>query len=150
MPATSRAPATGRDRRPRRTVGRVGSAHRDGSSSSIDESLVTGESISVTKGIGDELIGGSVNQSGSLTSEATKIGAQRRADRAQPIRDDASHYSQPAESPSTRLADRPGSHPRWASASLVPRSRSTRETYPTSRAAEGHHGWPRARTVAAA
>src|SRR4029453_13036658 len=44
-------------------------------SSSIDESLVTGESIPVEKDVGDELIGGSVNQSGSLTFAATKIGA---------------------------------------------------------------------------
>jgi P-type Cu2+ transporter len=44
-------------------------------STSVDESLVTGESIPVEKGVGDEVIGGSVNQSGSLVFEATKIGA---------------------------------------------------------------------------
>jgi Cu2+-exporting ATPase len=44
-------------------------------SSAIDESLVTGESIPVEKAAGDELVGGSVNQSGTLTFEATKIGA---------------------------------------------------------------------------
>ena len=42
---------------------------------SIDESLVTGESIPVDKGPGDEVVGGSINQSGSITFRATKIGA---------------------------------------------------------------------------
>jgi Cu2+-exporting ATPase len=44
-------------------------------SSSVDESLVTGESIPVEKAAGDELVGGSINRSGALTFEATKIGA---------------------------------------------------------------------------
>ena len=39
------------------------------------ESLVTGESIPVEKGEGDEVVGGSVHRSGSLVFEATKIGA---------------------------------------------------------------------------
>lgn len=40
----------------------------------IDESLVTGESIPATKGIGDKVIGGSINTSGSVKFKATKIG----------------------------------------------------------------------------
>ncbi|MDC3426063.1 cation-translocating P-type ATPase [Aquibacillus sp. 3ASR75-11] len=44
--------------------------------SSVDESLVTGESIPVEKGIGAEVIGGSINQSGTLVFEVTKIGSE--------------------------------------------------------------------------
>lgn len=40
----------------------------------IDESLVTGESIPVTKAIGDMVIGGSINTSGSIKFKATKVG----------------------------------------------------------------------------
>ncbi len=43
-------------------------------STTIDESLVTGESIPVDKEVGDEVIGGSINKSGAVTVEVTKIG----------------------------------------------------------------------------
>src|SRR5215218_4233819 len=42
--------------------------------SAVDESLVTGESMPVTKNVGAEVIGGTVNQSGSLIIIAEKVG----------------------------------------------------------------------------
>jgi len=44
-------------------------------SSSVDESMITGESIPVDKGEGDALIGATVNQRGLLHMRATKVGA---------------------------------------------------------------------------
>ena len=42
--------------------------------SSVDESLVTGESMPVTKSPGDRLIGGTLNQSGGLVMRADRVG----------------------------------------------------------------------------
>jgi P-type Cu+ transporter len=42
--------------------------------SAIDESMVTGESMPVTKDVGAALIGGTVNQSGALIMQAQKVG----------------------------------------------------------------------------
>ncbi|MDJ1089166.1 heavy metal translocating P-type ATPase [Macrococcoides caseolyticum] len=42
--------------------------------SSVDESMLTGESIPVEKHIGDKVIGATMNKNGSFTMEATKVG----------------------------------------------------------------------------
>lgn len=42
--------------------------------STVDESMLTGESIPVSKAIGDEVIGASLNKTGSFILKATKIG----------------------------------------------------------------------------
>lgn len=43
-------------------------------SSTIDEAMVTGESMPVTKKIGDNVIGSTINKTGTFTFEATKVG----------------------------------------------------------------------------
>jgi Cu+-exporting ATPase len=43
--------------------------------SSVDESMLTGESIPVEKSVGDKVIGASVNKNGSIQFRATKVGA---------------------------------------------------------------------------
>jgi Cu+-exporting ATPase len=42
--------------------------------SAIDQSMVTGESLPVTKGTGDAVIGGTITQSGSFVMRAEKVG----------------------------------------------------------------------------
>jgi P-type Cu+ transporter len=42
--------------------------------SSLDESLVTGESLPVSKAVGDTVIGGTINRSGALVIRAEKVG----------------------------------------------------------------------------
>jgi heavy metal translocating P-type ATPase len=42
--------------------------------SAVDESLVTGESLPEEKVVGDEVVGGSVNQSGTLKVRVTRVG----------------------------------------------------------------------------
>jgi Cu+-exporting ATPase len=44
--------------------------------SAVDESMVTGESMPVTKGPGAGLIGGTINQSGSFVMRADKVGSE--------------------------------------------------------------------------
>ncbi|ADH99346.1 heavy metal translocating P-type ATPase [Salisediminibacterium selenitireducens] len=45
-------------------------------SSSVDESMLTGESIPVEKSNGEEVIGATINKNGSLYFEATKVGKE--------------------------------------------------------------------------
>jgi Cu+-exporting ATPase len=42
--------------------------------SSVDESMITGESMPVEKKVGDEVIGATINKTGSLEIEASKVG----------------------------------------------------------------------------
>ena len=43
-------------------------------SSAVDESMVTGESLPVEKGPGDDVVGGTINRSGSFRMRATHVG----------------------------------------------------------------------------
>ncbi|MEZ4521723.1 MAG: heavy metal translocating P-type ATPase [Thermomicrobiales bacterium] len=69
--------------------------------SSIDESMLTGESLPVEKTSGDEVIGGTINTSGSFTFEATKVGEDTAL--AQIIR--LVQDAQGSKAPLQRLAD---------------------------------------------
>jgi Cu+-exporting ATPase len=70
--------------------------------STIDESMLTGESVPVEKAPGDEVIGATVNKAGSFTFRATRVGAQTAL--AQIIR--LVEEAQGSKAPIQRIADR--------------------------------------------
>ncbi len=69
--------------------------------SSLDEAMVTGESMPVSKETGDKLIGGTINRSGALVMEAEKIGRDTLLARIVQMVADA----QRSRAPIQRLAD---------------------------------------------
>ena len=70
-------------------------------SSSIDESMLTGESMPVDKKTGDTVIGATINKTGSFTFEATKVGKETML--SQIIR--MVQEAQGSKAPIQRLAD---------------------------------------------
>ncbi|MBN8830172.1 MAG: copper-translocating P-type ATPase, partial [Sphingomonadales bacterium] len=69
--------------------------------SALDESMVTGESMPVSKTVGDVVIGGTLNQSGALIIRAEKVGRDTMLSRIVQMVADA----QRSRAPIQRLAD---------------------------------------------
>ena len=71
-------------------------------SSAVDESMLTGESMPVTRSAGDAVIGGTVNRTGAFRYEATTLGAESVLARIVQLMRDA----QGSRAPIQRLVDR--------------------------------------------
>jgi Cu+-exporting ATPase len=70
--------------------------------SAVDESMITGEPIPVTKREGDEVIGATMNTSGSFRLEATRVGKDTALSQIMELVEEA----QGSKAPIQRLADR--------------------------------------------
>ena len=70
-------------------------------SSSVDESMITGESIPVEKNVGDEVIGATINKTGSFQFKTTKVGKDTALAQIIKMVQDA----QGSKAPIQRLAD---------------------------------------------
>ena len=73
-----------------------------GGESAVDEAMITGEPIPVSKGVGDEVIGATINKSGSFRMEATKVGRDTALARIIRMVEEA----QGTKAPIQRLADK--------------------------------------------
>ena len=69
--------------------------------SSLDESMLTGESMPVTRAVGDHVVGGTLNQTGALVIRADRIGRETMLARIVQMVADA----QRSRAPIQRLAD---------------------------------------------
>ncbi|MDN5078454.1 heavy metal translocating P-type ATPase [Aliarcobacter butzleri] len=70
--------------------------------SSIDESMLTGESLPISKKVGDKVIGASINKSGSFKFEVTKLGEDTVLSQIIKLIEEASS----SKAPISKLADR--------------------------------------------
>jgi Cu+-exporting ATPase len=75
-------------------------------STSLDEAMLTGESIPVAKQVGDRIIGGSVNQTGVIVARVDCVGTDTTLARIIRLVEEA----QASKAPIARLADRVARH----------------------------------------
>jgi Cu+-exporting ATPase len=74
--------------------------------SSVDESMITGESMPVTKRVGDKVVGGTINATSSLRIKATKVGEDTALSQIIKIVQDAASSKVPIQ----KLADKISSY----------------------------------------
>jgi Cu+-exporting ATPase len=74
--------------------------------SSVDESMITGESIPVEKQAGDEVVGGTINRTGAFRFRATKVGKDTALAQIIKMVEDA----QTTRAPIQKIADRVAGH----------------------------------------
>ena len=72
--------------------------------SSLDESMVTGESIPVDKAVGDQVIGGTINKQGSFTFTASKVGSETLLARIIRMVEDAQGSKAPIQNMADKIA----------------------------------------------
>jgi P-type Cu+ transporter len=70
--------------------------------SSVDESMLTGEPLPVNKGVGDQVVGATINQTGALVIEAERVGADSLLSQIVALVSEA----QRSRAPLQKLADR--------------------------------------------